>query len=233
MEIKSSKNLLDNVRVNSISVADSGKGKTYFIGTICDYDNGKPFIIDAEGGLATVADKDFDYVTVNTWDEFLEACTWYYNNAKESGYTHLVIDSVTRLQKYLSNKMAPTGKVTQAQWGEILASLTAIIDRLTKTCPTHLHVTAMACESKDDLTGMTKIFPSVQGQFKYDLCGYFDIVLYHDCGMKKDKQVYWTQTEGDERIVAKSRFNSVKQLGKFQANNYGFINEIININKKG
>ena len=113
MEIQSSKNLLNDRRVTSLSIGDSGKGKTYFAGTICNH--GKPFFIDSEGGLKTVANYDFDYVSVNTWTEFTEALTWYYNNYKERGYTHLVIDSFTRLQQYLAKGLNPDGKLTQQQ----------------------------------------------------------------------------------------------------------------------
>lgn len=225
MQIQSSKNLLDDRRVTSLSIGDSGKGKTYFAGTICNH--GKPFFIDSEGGLKTVANYDFDYVSVNTWNEFTEACAWYYNNYKERGYTHLVIDSFTRLQQYLAKGINEDGKLTQQQWGEILASMRKVIDRLTKTCPTSMHVSAMAMESKDELSGGVKIYPNIQGAFRYDLAGYFDIVLYHDCAENNNgEQVYWIQTKGDQRITARSRLESTKKLNKLERNDYGVIANI-------
>lgn len=224
MEIRKSSDIIADKKVNSLSIGDSGKGKTYFAGTICNH--GKPFIIDSEGGLKTIANKVFDYVAVNTWAEFTEACTWFYNNWEKEGYTHLVVDSFTRLQQYLAVGISPDGKLTQQQWGEILASLRKVIDRLTKTCPTSLHVSAMAMESKDELNGGIKIFPNIQGAFKYDLAGYFDIVLYHDCAVKGDNQVYWVQTQGDQRITARSRFDSIKKLKKHEPNDYAIIANI-------
>jgi len=221
MEVKNSKDILKDGRITSLSIGDSGKGKTFFAGTICKY--GKPFFIDSEGGLKTVANHEFDYVDVNSWEEFTDALTWYYNNYKTAGYTHLVIDSFTRLQQYLAKGINEDGKLTQAQWGEILASMRKVIDRLTKTCPTSVHVSAMAMESRDDLTGQIKIYPNIQGAFRYDLAGYFDVVLYHDCAEKDGNQTYWIQTKGDQRITARSRLDQVKPLKKYEHNDYGVI----------
>ena len=225
MEIKKSKDLIKNAKVNTLSIGDSGKGKTFFVGSIADY--GKPFVVDAELGLMSAADKDFDHVSVDTFKQFGNACRWYMDNYKEHGYTHLVVDSVSRLQQYLAREISPDMKLTQQQWGEILATLRKTIDWLTKQCPTHVHVTAMAMESKDDITGAIKIYPNIQGAFRYDLAGYFDVVMYHDCGEKEGKQVYWVQTQGDQRITARSRLDSIKKLNKFEINNYGIINDIL------
>ena len=225
MEIKKSSELMTNAKVNTLSIGDSGKGKTWFAGTIADY--GKPFIIDAEKGLMTAANKEFEYTEVDTFKQFGDACKWYMTNYKEHGYTHLVVDSITRLQQYLAREISPDMKLTQQQWGEILATLRKTIDWLTKQCPTHVHVTAMAMESKDDITGAIKIYPNIQGAFKYDLAGYFDVVMYHDCGVKGDQQVYWVQTQGDERITARSRLDSIKKLKKHERNDYGIINDIL------
>lgn len=225
MEIKSSKDLLKNVKVNSLSIADSGKGKTKFSCSIAKY--GKPFVIDAEGGLITGADLEFEYVTVNDFESFANACQWYMKNYEEKGYTHLVVDSITRLQSYLVYKLNKDGKLTQSQWGEVLATLRKVVNWLTKECPTHMHMTAMAMESKDELSGATKIYPNIQGAFKHDLAGYFDVVLYHDCGEKEGKQQYWVQTQGDSRVIARSRLDAVKKLNKYEVNDYGIINNII------
>lgn len=225
MEIKSSKDLKKDFKVNTLGIGDSGKGKTVFATSIAKY--GNPFVIDAEGGLMSGANQDFEYTTVNDFNTFSEACQWYMGNWKEHGYTHLVVDSITRLQSYLVYGLNKDGKLTQSQWGEVLATLRKVVNWLTKECPTHVHMTAMAMEAKDELTGGVKIYPNIQGAFKFDLAGYFDVVMYHDCGMQKGEQVYWVQTQGDQRISARSRLDSIKKLNKNEPNDYGIINAII------
>lgn len=231
MQISKSSDLLHNLKLNTLSIGDSGKGKTHFIGTMCDF--GKPFIISSEKGLTTIADREFDFIEVDSFEEFGEACKWYMANWEKEGYTHLAIDSFTRLQQYLMFGLNKDGKLTQSQWGEVLATLRKTVNWLTKSCPTHVHMSAMAMESKDDLTGGIKIYPNVQGSFRYDLAGYFDVVMYHDCGPKDGKQDYWVQTQGDQRITARSRASSIKQLKKFETNNYSVIDGVLEAARQG
>jgi hypothetical protein len=82
-------------------------------------------------------------------------------------------------------------------------------------------------EDKDEVTGKVKLWPSIQGQFRFKLAGYFDVVLYHECGEKGGEQVYWTQCQGDERIAARSRLDSLAKLNKFEKNSYEIINNLI------
>lgn len=226
MEIKSTKTIANDGTIRSLSIGDSGKGKTHFSGSISKY--GKPFVIDVEKGLSTCAGLDIDYVAINNWDELGEAYGWFLANYKEHGYTHLVIDSLTRLQEYWIRDNAPDGKMTQAQWGQCLAWMKKFVDKVTRECPVHVHMTAMAMESKDEITGGIKVFPNIQGQFKHNLPGYFDIVLYHDCGVREGKTIYWVQTEGDQRIIARNRLNTVSPMAKLEESDYGIIARIYN-----
>jgi hypothetical protein len=225
MEIKKSSDLKKDFKVNTLGIGDSGKGKTVFATSIAKY--GSPFIIDAEGGLMSGANQEFDYVTVNDFNQFSEACQWYMSNWSKHNYTHLVVDSITRLQSYLVYGLNKDGKLTQSQWGEVLATLRKVVNWLTKECPTHVHMTAMAMESKDELSGGIKIYPNIQGAFKFDLAGYFDVVMYHDCGVQDGEQKYWVQCQGDTRITARSRLDSIKKLDKHEQNDYQIINSII------
>lgn len=225
MEISNTSDLKNLKRVTSLSISDAGKGKTWFLGTMAKY--GKPFIIDTEMGMTTIADKNIDYVTVKSWKDFLAALTWYWKNWEEKGYTHLGIDSITRAQMYRVFELNKDGKLDRGQWGEVLADVRKVISRLTLECPTSVHVNAMAMESEDELTKITKIFPNLQGAMKFDLAGYFDVVLYHHSGEKNGEQQYWVQTQGDQRIPARSRLTAVKPLKKFEQNDYGILADIL------
>ena len=68
MEIQSSSDLKKNLVVRSLSIGDSGKGKTWFAGSIAKY--GNPFIIDSEKGLTTIANHEFDSTHVSTFSQF-------------------------------------------------------------------------------------------------------------------------------------------------------------------
>lgn len=218
---------------NSISISDSGKGKTWLIGTMTKYH--KVYFIDTEDGSLTINDKEFDFEIVNTYAEFIKEVEWYFKNYKKYGYTMLVVDSISRLQQYLVDELMDKAnkgkdisqhsyKLSFDDWAEILARLRKTVDVLTKKCPTPVHMTVMAGESKDQLTKMSKIFPNIQGAFKHDLLGYFDVVLYHDCALKDGEQTYWFQTQGDQRVIAKSRLQGLKRI---ERNSYDCIAKLV------
>ena len=46
-------------------------------------------------------------------------------------------------------------------------------------------------------------------------------------GEKDGEQVYWVQTQGDQRITARSRLDSIKKLNKYEKNNYSIIHDIL------
>ena len=224
--MKSSKELLTDRRIKSLSIADSGKGKTYFIGTMIDCDV-KPYIIATEKGLGTICDKEFDYEEVNDWNSLRQELAWYYNNYKEHGYDCLVIDSLTKAQQYLiKSVIGEATKVTQPQWGEIKERMKRLVQQIVDTCPTSFHMTVMAQESEDELTGIKKVMPCLDGAIRNWLPGEFDIVLYHDCGLKGGETQYWVQTQGDQRIIARNRYDKLKKLNRLEPNNYSVIADI-------
>lgn len=225
LQIQKSSDMKPAERQTILSIGDSRTGKTHFIGTICDHE--KVFIINAEDGLATINGKNFDFVKVNNFAEFKEALNWYMTEGYKN-YNMLSIDSINRVQSYLQYELDESGKLSQNQWGELLATMRKIIDVLSKRCPTSLHITSMAMESRDELTGQVRIYPNVQGSFKFDLTGYFDTVLFHTCALDKDGQTkYWCQIQGDSRVIAGTRHQQFKGLKNIPSD-YGYIKTKLN-----
>jgi len=230
MQIQTSADVVSSTRTTSISVSDSRKGKTHFIGTMADH--GKLFVIDVECGLSTITDKKFDFVTVHNWKEIEEALEWYMLEGQKT-YTHLAIDSITRIQSYLKEYLIQEpdshkknkGVMTMGKYDTLAIKLRKIVDVLTKQCTSSIHMTAMAQEEKDKLTGAVKIFPNLQGGFKFDLVGYFDTILYNQMGLDaKGNPAYWCEIAGTERNCAGTRLQKVKQAyPKVMPNDYTCI----------
>jgi len=227
-------------KICGLSHGDSGKGKTHFIGTMCKF--GRPFIIDTERGLLSIADKDgqYDHSTVSTYREFVAAVDWYFANAVEKKYTYLVVDSITRLQRLLIDEIlkVPMGDTLSAlalkpktlsirEWGEINTTMTAVVDTICLKSPTSVHFTALSGESTDEVSGITKVWPLVQGGFRFQLPGFFDLVLYHDSQLKDGKVNYYIQTEGCARNIAKNRMGHLGKLKTFELNNYEVIHNVL------
>lgn len=217
--LMNSSDMFKDRRKTILSMGDSRTGKTYFLKTMCKHE--KMFIIDVEGGLSTAEGENFECVRVTTFKEFKDVLNWYTGAAKLAGfpdrstknYTMLAIDSANRLQTLLVHSIQPDGKLTQNQFGEVLATMRKLFETLESKLTTGLFVTSMAMESKDELTGRVRIYPNVVGAFKYDLTGYFDTVLYHHAKVDTKGDVkYHCQLHGDSRVVAGSRLLKLKGI---------------------
>ena len=238
MDIKTSKELQSSSKTTTICVGDSRKGKTHFLGTMAEH--GKLFVIDCEAGLSSINDQKFDYVVVSNWEECRDALNWFMVEGQKK-YNMIGIDSVTRMQSYLKQfliKMPDgyteanpngTGKnigiMTMSKYDVLATILRKVIDALTKLDNISFHANAMACEDKDAVSGMIKIWPNLQGGMKFDLIGYFDTILYNQMGLDAEgNTAYWTEIVGSDRNCAGTRLKEVKDLyGKVMPNNYGCI----------
>lgn len=238
MDIKTSEDLKTSTKTTTVCIGDSRKGKTYFIGTMADH--GKLFVIDCEEGLSTIKSKKFDYVTVSNWEEAREVLNWFMVEG-QTKYNMVAIDSVTRLQSYLKQFLINqpdgyteqnprgTGKnagiMTMSKYDVLATMLRKVIDTLSKLEGISFHVNAMAGEDKDDVSGMVKIFPNLQGGFKFDLVGYFDTIMYNQMGKDKEGNTcYWSEIAGSDRNCAGTRLEEVKtKYGNVMPNDYGCI----------
>ena len=238
MDIKTAEDLKTMTKTTTVCIGDSRKGKTHFLGTMTDY--GKLFVIDCESGLASIRDKKFDFVTVSNWEEAREALNWFMVEG-QTKYNMIGIDSITRLQSYLKQFLIlqpdgyteanpnGTGKnrgiMTMSKYDVLATMLRKVVDALTKLDGISFHANAMACEDKDAVSGMVKIWPNLQGGMKFDLVGYFDTVMYNQMGKNADgKTVYWSEITGSDRNSAGTRFKEVRtKYGDTMPNDYGCI----------
>ncbi len=232
MDIKSSETISLSTRTTSISIGDSRSGKTYFVGTMCDSKR-KVFILDTEGGLETIKDKKFSFCTVNTWDEAKNVLDWYMMEGYKK-FEYFVIDSLNRLQTYLiddiTDKPDEHGKnrgiMTINKFGILSAKLKKVVDVLTKKCPSSVHFIVTAAESKDEVTGATRLYPAIQGSFKFELLGYMDTILYHRSAIDKEGEKFWCQIGSDSRVIAGTRIKKLKDTyGTVMPNSFECIAE--------
>lgn len=187
----------------------TGSGKTNFLGTVCD--KYKTYIISAERGLKTIANKKFDYDDITVWAEYIKQLNWYAANYKKEGYEALCIDSFTRAAYLLSLQLEGDGKLERDDYRIIIKTLNAQLMLLTTKLDCHVFVTGIAGDDKDESTGAIKRVPRIMGQTRDMLPEYFDVVALAKCGVDKDgKTKYWHQIEGDDSLDAKSRMGHLR-----------------------
>ena len=205
---------LAQARSHTIVVGKSGTGKTSLIGTACDHE--KVFVISLENGLQSIADKQFDFERCETYAEFKREINWFMKNYKERGYTLLAIDSITRLQRMITQDMndkSKSSKLTYDEFAELLAIMRKLCDVITRSRDFSSIITCLDVETKDDTKGVIKENPNLEGKFAFEVFGYFDNAVVSRVGRGKDgKLTYWLEVAGDERTAAKTRMTHLRGM---------------------
>lgn len=209
---------------HTIVVGKAGTGKTSLIGTACDHE--KVYVISLENGLQSIADKKFDYDECNNYEDFKAKLNWFFKNYKEQGYTMLAIDSLTRLQRLITQHMndkSKTSKLTYDEFAELLAIMRKLCDVITRSKEFSTIVTCLDVETKDDGKGVIKENPNLEGKFAFEVFGYFDNAVVSRVGKDKNGALtYWLEVAGDERTAAKTRMTHLR--GKTTIpNDYKFL----------
>ena len=199
-------------RSHTIVVGKSGTGKTTLIGSACDHE--KVFVISLENGLQSIADKAFDYEKCESYDDFKQAINWFMKNYKERGYTLLAIDSITRLQRFITedmNNKSKSSKLTYDEFAELLAIMRKLCGVITRSSDFSSIITCFDVETKDDGKGIIRENPNLEGKFAFEVFGYFDNAVVSRVGKGKDgKLTYWLEVAGDERTAAKTRMTHLR-----------------------
>jgi|LGVE01.1.fsa_nt_gb hypothetical protein len=217
MKISSSEELKGG-KSDILVLAPSGKGKTHFLGTVADVE--KLFIISAERGLKSIADKKFDFTEVNSWAEFIDALKWFMANYKAKKFTALGIDSITRLNLLHSMDLKnETEKLDFDDYRILLASGIKVINSLTKSVPVTVIVTALADKQTNKNTGETKITALTIGQLGSYINSYFDVVAIAKSGKDEAGNAkYWHQISADAECDGRTRLVGLKGKTNVAAN---------------
>ena len=101
-------------------------------------------------------------------------------------------------------------KLSYDEFAEILATMRKQLDMLTKS--TDFRV-IMLCHEEDKASGGNmNNYPLLDGAIKFEIAGYFDIVLVSQCGLdtKTKKMKYWCKLQGNDKCVAGSRLKHLR-----------------------
>jgi len=211
MEIKSGETI-EAGKGHVLIMGKPKRGKTRMLGTASMHE--KLFIISCERGLSTIAGGKFDFVECDTYDEYMQALEWFMSNQKKKGYTALGIDSITRVQHYLIDKLLG-GKTNQKlsfdKFAEMLATLRKQLDVLTKT-EDFTTIMIVHEEDKPD-NGSMNNYPLLDGAIKFEIAGYFNTVVVAQSGLDKaGKMSYYCMLQGNEKCVAGSRLKHLRGI---------------------
>ena len=227
MQIKKGTDVLANKKPSVLLLGKPGTAKTTIMCSAAQCE--KLFVISLEKGLMSAIHQNYVYVDVKNWQEFVEALNWLMKNKSKEGYTALGIDSLTKAQTYLGDKLtgAGGGKLTFDGYREMLAKMTKMLDVLTGDGSFALIITCLELGQKDDVSGIIKEQPLLEGQLKGMVHAYFDVVAVTrtDKNPKGEGFVYWCEVSGTERTVAKNRLPHLRGKHIVPSDYKSFVNQ--------
>lgn len=203
--------------VNMLIYGESGAGKTRLAGSTDDVPAmRKVLFIDIEGGTLTLKNSypDVDTVRVKSWSQMQEVYNELYDNLH--GYTTVVIDSLTELQKMsmdnVMRKLVEEYEDRDAdvpgirEWN-INIEQTRKFVRAFRDLPVNTIFTALVQTDKNTRTGAIKRKPSLSGKVKDEVAGFLDIVVYLYTKEIEQENVRVLLCGQTEDTVAKDRSN--------------------------
>lgn len=179
-------------RLTVLIYGPPGSGKTHFIGTFP-----KPFVLDCQGGMATLRHKDVSYYAPTSYNELLK----YATGLSDTDFETVALDTATEAARIIMDT-AISGVREIPQMQDWLQTIERVRQLLRKFLDTKKHVVVSCEESvdKDEDTGKILMSPSLPGKLKYEAGALFDCVFHlrsgFRAGTQEKQQMILTKPEG-------------------------------------
>lgn len=207
-------------------MGDSGTGKTRFIGTMP-----KPYVVDFDNGLATLAGQDVMYDACygdGGWKRFKDTLQLWRKEPLHGAET-FALDSLTmaadQAMDYVLKKNNRTGQPSIADWGEAIREVKDMLN-VVSTLKCNVIVTAHAQLVRDEMLGDIQWIPLIFGKdLPHRLGIWFDEVWMTTVTTKLEggvpKTSYRMQVKPDQRFrILKSRMNQKDTFQQFEEPNF-------------
>lgn len=200
--------------VSLFSYGKTGGGKTRLLGTFP-----KPYVIDTDLGLLTVAGKDVkSFAVTSEMDVYgtilnLIQDIKHQNGPWEEGgplsdRETIALDSISVTAVYMFTQiMEVQKKDTRAAYQTLLSQLTTLTSlfRELKLYGYHVVMTAGEVTRENNNTGIAEPVPLIPGSFRDFVAHQFDLALWHEVVVRQGIATYNTYTLAEQGHAAKER----------------------------
>jgi hypothetical protein len=188
--------------VKLLVYANAGSGKTRLITTLPN-----PVVFSAEGGLLSIADADVPFVEVSSYDTLMEAYQWVIGSDEAKHFESIALDSISEIAEVVLNHEKKIAKDPRQAYGEVITLMEKVIRDFRDMPGKNVYFVAKEESVKDELTGASKLGPSMPGAKLGAKIPYFFDEVFH-LGMAKDNNgvsYRFLRTQPDIQFVAKDR----------------------------
>jgi len=196
----------------------AGSGKTSLLATVP-----RIVIVSAEKGLLSIVGTGIPVLLIESYEDLEEAYQWLINPANSQYFDAIGLDSLTEIGEVVLAKAKSLYKDQRLAYTELADKTISLIKKFRDINNKHVILICKIENYKEDLTGITKYFPSMPGVKLTNRIPYLvDEVFY--LGLKTDLQSGQTQryiqTQPDHQVVAKDRSG---KLNTYEPPNLGYI----------
>lgn len=193
---------------------ESGTGKSTLLGTL----PGKTLILDVEGGLTVLREKDVDRVAIPETLDNLKAVFDALVSSGDIDYDNICLDSGTELEKFmlirLAAKSTNDGMPSLRDYGTVGFKMRDYMRKLRDLRERGVNIVVTCLEmplelEQDDSTVRTRMYPMLARKLAPEICGLFDIVARLEISQKPGKEgTRYLRMDGSEKIIAKNRYGN-------------------------
>lgn len=173
MKIQSTSNI-ELKKVHMAVTGYSGSGKTYLASTI----KGKPLVLNADKGLLSLKGYKISYVSATKWQDVIDFMKFITNEAqmKKHGYTCVVIDSLSAIEKMLRDHLDDKGVDGFGKWDAYEKNIGGIMQTL-RDSETFDSLTIFEVEEKENSNGLLEKKFALKGSLRSKIPYFYDFVF--------------------------------------------------------
>ncbi len=207
-------------KMNGLVFAPSGHGKTTFLGTAQDDPRTFPMlVVDFEGGLSSIADRQIDSIRITKWDDFREVVralkdvdadgvpTLRSQFGDHLPFKSIAVDSISESHIFALMRLLDDGSrrrtvqdlLDPGDYGQALIQMRRLL-REFRDLPYHFFATALSKPDVDPRIGAIQK-PALVGALADEAPGIFDAVMYMATQDAVTKHDDGTETAHVERVL--------------------------------
>lgn len=199
IKIKSTSQSVNSVK--ALIFGESGVGKTKLASTVPT-----PLILNAEGGLLSLASDNLDSVDIKTVADVMDVYQFITESQEASKYETIVLDSISEIAEVYLNTLKKEYADARQAYGQLATDVTELIRAFRDIKDKHVYFIAKAGAVENDI-GVSEVKSIMPGKnLTQGLPFFFDEVLALRIGKLEDKTTYrYLQTDANVNYKCKDR----------------------------